>query len=47
VPNSATTANDTFDWHIRLPGIGNAICRMWDRFYGNGASNKRYLNFAQ
>lgn len=47
LPNSAITADDTFDWHIRLPGIGNAICRMWDRFYGNGANNKRYLNFAQ
>ena len=47
LPDSADTADDTFDWHIRLPGIGNAICRMWDRFYGNGTDNKRYLNFAQ
>ena len=34
LPNSAITANDTLDWHIRLPGIGNAICRMWDKVYG-------------
>lgn len=41
------TAADTFSWHLRLPVLGNAICEMWDRFYGNRFDNKRYLNFAK
>jgi hypothetical protein len=32
-------ADDIYEWYIRLPGVGNAICRMWDKIYddrGNG-----------
>ena len=39
-------ADDIYDWFIRLPGIGNAICKMWDRVYGYREDNKRHLNSA-
>lgn len=40
--------DDVYDWFIRLPGIGNAICKMWDKVYGEGNNKgKRYLNEAQ
>lgn len=40
-------ADDIYDWYFRLPGIGNAICKMWDKVYddrGNGRT--RALNKA-
>lgn len=41
-------ADDIYDWYIRLPGIGNAICRMWDKIYDNRGNNTtRALNKAQ
>ena len=39
-------ADDIYDWFVRLPGIGNAICKMWDKVYGYRKDNKRYLNDA-
>lgn len=40
-------ADDIYDWFIRLPGIGNAICKMWDKIYGYNADSKRFMNDAQ
>lgn len=41
-------ADDIYDWYIRLPGIGNAICRMWDKIYDDRGNNTtRALNKAQ
>ena len=34
VYSNGIPAEDIQDWYIRLPGIGNAICRMWDKVYG-------------
>lgn len=41
--------DDVHAWHMRLPGIGNAIALMWDKIYGfNGENNSnRYINKAQ
>ena len=40
-------ADDVYDWYIRLPGIGNAICRMWDKVYNDRGNNRtRALNKA-
>ena len=44
VYKEGTPADDIYDWFIRLPGIGNSICRMWDKIYGYRNDNKRYLN---
>lgn len=47
VYDNAFQADDIYDWFIRLPGIGNSICKMWDKLYGYRSSdNKRYLNDA-
>ena len=27
-------ADDTREWYIHLPSIGNAVCQMWDKMYG-------------
>lgn len=40
-------ADDIYDWFIRLPGIGNAICKMWDKIYDDrGNYTTRALNKA-
>lgn len=39
-------ADDIYDWFVRLPGIGNAICKMWDKVYGYNADSKRFMNNA-
>lgn len=44
VYKEGTPADDIYDWFIRLPGIGNSICRIWDKIYGYRNDNKRYLN---
>lgn len=41
-----TGALDTKEWYFRLPAIGNAISKMWDKVYGYNSANKRYLNKA-
>ena len=41
-----TGALDTKEWYFRLPAIGNAISKMWDKVYGYNGANKRYLNKA-
>ena len=42
-----TPADDIYDWYVRLPGIGNAICKMWDKVYDNRDNkNLRALNKA-
>ena len=46
VYTEGSPADDIYDWFIRLPGIGNAICKMWDKVYGYREDNKRYLNDA-
>jgi hypothetical protein len=41
-------ADDIYDWFIRLPGIGNAICDMWDKVYGTVENGDyRYVNKAK
>lgn len=39
-------ADDIYDWFVRLPGIGNAICKMWDKVYGYNVDSKRFMNNA-
>ena len=46
VYSDGVQADDIYDWFVRLPGIGNAICKMWDKVYGYREDNKRYLNDA-
>lgn len=47
VYTSGYKAKDIYDWYVRLPGIGNSICKMWDKVFGNpGNNNKRYINKA-
>ena len=42
-----TPEDDIYDWYVRLPGIGNAICKMWDKVFGDpGNDKKRYINKA-
>ena len=42
-----TPEDDIYDWYVRLPGIGNAICKMWDKVYDDrGNENLRALNKA-
>jgi hypothetical protein len=42
-----TPEDDIYDWYIRLPGIGNAICKMWDKVYDDrGNESLRALNKA-
>lgn len=42
-----TPEDDIYDWYVRLPGIGNAICKMWDKVYDDrGNDNLRALNKA-
>lgn len=31
---SAKPAEDTYEWHITLQGIGNMVCQFWDLMYG-------------
>lgn len=33
-PTGLTGQKDTREWYIRLPSVGNAICQMWDKMYG-------------
>ncbi|MBE5925555.1 MAG: hypothetical protein E7270_00980 [Lachnospiraceae bacterium] len=41
-------ADDIYDWYFRLPGIGNAICKMWDKVYDDrGNGQIRALNKSQ
>lgn len=47
VYQTGVQADDVYDWYIRLPGIGNAICRMWDKIYDDrGNERTRALNKA-
>ena len=32
--DAANTADDTREWYIHLPSIGNAVCTLWDKMYG-------------
>lgn len=42
-----TPEDDIYDWYVRLPGIGNAICKMWDKVYDDrGNESLRALNKA-
>lgn len=48
VYTAGVQADDIYDWYFRLPGIGNAICKMWDKVYGDrGNGETRALNKAQ
>lgn len=29
-----TNQQDTREWYLRLPSVGNAICQVWDKMYG-------------
>ena len=33
-PHAKVDQLDTREWYIRLPSIGNAICQVWDKMYG-------------
>ena len=45
---NGVTADDVYEWYIRLPSIGNSICRMWDKVYDNRNNGQyRALNKAQ
>lgn len=33
-PHTKVDQLDTREWYIRLPSIGNAICQVWDKMYG-------------
>lgn len=39
-------ADDVYEWYVRLPGIGNTICDVWDKLYGYNSQNERYTNDA-
>lgn len=48
VYTNGVQADDIYDWYFRLPGIGNAICKMWDKVYDDRGNGKiRALNKAQ
>lgn len=48
VYKNGVTADDVYEWYIRLPSIGNSICRMWDKVYDNRNNGQyRALNKAQ
>lgn len=48
VYKNGVTADDVYEWYIRLPSIGNSICRMWDKVYDNRDNGQyRALNKAQ
>ena len=47
VYEAGVQADDIYDWYFRLPGIGNAICKMWDKVYDDRGNGKlRALNKA-
>lgn len=47
VYEAGVQADDIYDWYFRLPGIGNAICKMWDKVYDDrGNGELRALNKA-
>lgn len=33
-PHDKINQLDTREWYVRLPSIGNAICQVWDKMYG-------------
>ena len=40
--------DDIYEWHIRLPILGNAVSQMWDKVYGvNRTNNKRFIRESQ
>lgn len=48
VYTNGVQADDIYDWYFRLPGIGNAICKMWDKIYDDrGNGQIRALNKSQ
>ena len=33
-PHDKVNQLDTREWYVRLPSVGNAICQVWDKMYG-------------